>query len=129
MLLGIVGRTVYENQQLDDALDFVQVSESGMQCRQDFDGNAAGGLLALRNEEIVAKLSHPRSSALFCDMPGNEKKIAAADARHESSYGRLNSGKRDFQGFQSFVDGHCGSSGGFCCGVTSTWCGRIALLI
>jgi hypothetical protein len=81
-----------------------------VQRRQKLDRNAARGFLALRGQEILTKLSRPGLAFFLGDVPGNKEEVARTNNGDEGCHGRLNRGKRDFQSFETFVDGHWCSS-------------------
>src|SRR4029077_6866576 len=95
--------------QLDDTCDFVEVTERGMQRRQNLNRYAAGRFRTLRGNEIFTELANPGLAVFFGDVPGNEEEIARANNGDKSSHGRLSLGERDFQSFETLVDGHRGS--------------------
>ena len=71
-----VGRAVHEDEELDDALDALEVAEGGVQRAQEVDGDAAGRLASLLGRERRAELADPRLAVPLRDVAGHEEEVA-----------------------------------------------------
>src|SRR5579863_4951636 len=106
MLFSKSQRTIDEHEQLDDALDTVQVAGCGIQGCQQVDGNRACCFLALLSTDAVTKLSDPWLAVFLGDVTGHEQKLTALYERNKCSHGSCNCRKRNVKCFQCFVCRH-----------------------
>ncbi len=98
---------VDEDQEFDDARDFVEVPGCGMQRSHQFYRDAAGGLFSLGGVEFCAELCRPKAWPSFLAMcPETKMQIAGTDKGHKGSSGRCDFWKRNSQRFKFFVDRH-----------------------
>src|SRR5258706_305030 len=78
MLLGEGWGAVHEDQQLDDALDFVQVAGGGLQCCEQIDGYAPRRLLPFRGGQVGAQFAGPGVAVFLCYVAGDEEEVAGS---------------------------------------------------
>src|SRR5258707_9953104 len=110
MLLGERGSAVHQYEQLDDAADFVEIADGGLQRCQQINGDELCGLLSFRGGQVRAEFAGPRLAVFFGNVPGNEDEVAGTDERNKGGAWRVELGKDDVARFQLFVDGHRNAS-------------------
>src|SRR5258707_8121094 len=83
MLLGERGSAVHQYEQLDDAADFVEIADGGLQGCQQVNGDELCGLLSFRGGQVRAEFAGPRLAVFFGNVPGNEDEVAGTDERNK----------------------------------------------
>src|SRR5216683_2681720 len=106
MLLGECWGAVDQHEQLDDAADFVQIANGGLQGYQQIDGDRLRSLLSFRGGQVRAEFAGPGLAIFFGDVPGDEDEVAGANKRNKGGDWRVELGKSDIPGFEAFVNGH-----------------------
>src|SRR5260370_9965983 len=110
MLLGERGSAVHQYEQLDDAADFVEIADGGLQRCQQIDGDRLRSLLSFRGGQVRAEFAGPRLAVFFGNQPGNEVKVAGTDARDKGGAWRVELGTDDVERFQLLVERHRNAS-------------------
>src|SRR6218665_1727768 len=110
VLFGEVAGAVDQAQQLDDALDAVQITATGgLQRAQQIDGDSAGCGLAFFGADVAAQLRHPGFAVLAGDMAAQEHQRAGLYIGHIRGGGYRHGGQADAQLFELLLNAHGGS--------------------